>query len=201
VKRKLLAVALALVAGGCGTAGPEASPAPAASALPTTVPAGGPAGTPSSSPASPATSTPPSRKAVPPPRFADLTRGSTTSVVKLHGYDAKNASAVVEPMIFMTGDAYCRAFKIKRSDGRCVNHAYVTEESRTKVTVPVAAKAKYFTWEDSEGNVCLDAPEKGGTCPMTEKEFAGWFKLNKQAMVAVATEDGTITRMAIVYTP
>jgi hypothetical protein len=122
-------------------------------------------------------------------------------VVKLHDYDGRNASAVVEPMIFMTGDAYCRTFKIKRTDSRCVSHAYVTEESRTKVTVPIAARAKYFTWEDSEGNVCLDAPEKGGTCPMTPKEFAAWFKLNKRAMVAVATEDGTITRMAIVYTP
>jgi hypothetical protein len=122
-------------------------------------------------------------------------------VVKLHGFDAKNASAIVEPIIFMTGDAYCRTFKIKRSDRRCVSHAYVTEESRTKVTVPIAAGAKYFTWEGPGGEVCIDAPEKGGTCPMTEKQFAAWFKLNKQSMVAVATEDGTLTRMAVVYTP
>ncbi|MET0495942.1 MAG: hypothetical protein ABW000_22670 [Actinoplanes sp.] len=122
-------------------------------------------------------------------------------MVKLHGYDAENASAVVEPIIFMTGDAYCRAFKIKRSDSRCVSEAYVTEESHTKVTVPIAAQAKYFTWEGTDGSVCIDAPEKGGTCPMTEEQFTGWFKLNKQAMVAVATQDGTITRMATVYTP
>jgi hypothetical protein len=176
VKRKLLAVVLVLVAGGCGTGTPDSPVVPAASA-------------------------PPSATAAPQPRFADLTRGSTTSVVKLHGYDPAHASAVVEPILFMTGDAYCRAFKIKRSDGRCVHAAYVTEDSHTKVTVPLAAQVRYFTWEDPQGDVCIDAPEKGGTCPMTARQFAGWFKENKQAMVAVATEDGVITRMAVVYTP
>jgi hypothetical protein len=186
VKRKLLAVVLVLVAGGCGTGTPDASASPA----PVSV---------SSAPVSSAPSA--SGKPAPQPRFADLTQGSTTSVVKLHGYDPANASTVVEPIIFMTGDAYCRVFKIKRSDGRCVNHAYVTEESHTKVTVPIAAKVKYYTWEDSNGDVCIDAPEKGGTCPMTQREFAAWFKLNRQAMVAVATENGELTRMAVVYTP
>jgi hypothetical protein len=183
VKRALLAVVLVLLAGACGTGTPDAAPAPAAPSTGAVA------------------STPPTGAAVPQPRFADLTRGAITSVVKLHGYDPENASAVVEPMIFMTGDAYCRAFKIKRSDGRCVNHAYVTEESHTKVTVPIAATVKYFTWEAANGDVCVDAPEKGGTCPMTERQFARWFKENKQAMVAVATEDGSVTRMAIVYTP
>jgi hypothetical protein len=199
VKRKLLVVALVLVAGGCGTGRPDAAPAPAAP--PPSSPASAPTSVPSSAPSSSPASKPPSKKPRPQPRFADLTQGSTTSVVTLHGYDAENASAVVEPIIFMTGDAYCRTFKIKRSDGRCVSHAYVTEESHTKVTVPIAEEAKYYTWEGADGSVCIDAPEKGGTCPMTEKRFAEWFKLNKQAMVAVATEDGAITRMAVVYTP
>jgi hypothetical protein len=180
---KLIAVVLglALLAGGCGTGQPETGPAPSS---------------PSSSPSAAAPS-----PSAPQPRFADLTQGSTTSVVTLHSYDAKNASAVVEPMIFMTGDAYCRAFKIKRSDNRCVHHAYVTEESHTKVTVPIAPTAEYFTWEGEDGSVCIDAPEKGGTCPMTEKQFGAFFKLNKRPMVAVATKDGTLTRLAVVYTP
>ncbi|WP_148307966.1 hypothetical protein [Actinoplanes friuliensis] len=189
MRRSIVVLTLALLAGGCGTATPDASPTPASSATS----------------ASPSASTPSagatSSRAAPQPRFADLTQGSTTSVVILHAYDSKNASAVVEPIIFMTGDAYCRTFKIKRTDARCVNHAYVTEESNTKVTVPIDAQAKFFTWEDAQGDVCIDAPEKGGTCPMTAKEFGGWVELNKNSMIAVATEDGVITRMAIVYTP
>lgn len=185
-------MALVLAAGGCATNAPDAGGAPAAPAFSAT-PSGTPSRTPPSGPAS--------KKPVPRPRFADLTQGSTTSVVRLHSYDAENASAVVEPIIFMTGDAYCRTFKLKRTDGRCVSSAYVTEESHTKVTVPVAATAKFLTWEGTDGSVCIDAPEKGGTCPMTRKQFADWFKLNKKGMVAVATEDGTITRMAVVYTP
>ncbi|UQU63841.1 hypothetical protein COUCH_33445 [Couchioplanes caeruleus] len=192
MKRVLPAVVLlVLLAGGCGTDKPDASPAPAPAS---------PASESASESPSPSES-PSTTKAAPQPRFADLTQGSTTSVVKLHAYDAKSASAVVEPIIFMTGDAYCRTFKIKRSDSRCVSQEYVTEASHTKVTVPIAATAKYFTWEGADGNVCIDAPEKGGTCPMTAKEFAGWFKLNEDGMVAIATTDGTLTRMAIVYTP
>jgi hypothetical protein len=139
--------------------------------------------------------------AAPKARFADLTQGRTTSVVYLYSLDGSKASAVVEPILFMTGDAYCRAFKIERTDGRCIHYEYVTEESHTKVTVPISPKATYFTWEGPEGEVCIDAPEKGGTCPMTQKQFAAWVKANKQAMIAVATENGTITRMAVVYTP
>ena len=206
MKRKVLVALLALLAlpaGGCGTDRPEASSAPATS--PSSSPAGPPTSaavvTPAGSPTSARPSSRPTSKAAPQPRFADLTQGSTTSVVKLYAYDAKNASAVVEPIIFMTGDAYCRVFKIKRSDSRCVNHDYVTEESHLKVTVPIAPQVKYFTWEGTDGSVCIDAPEKGGTCPMTAKQFAAWFKLNKQAMVAVATVDGAITRMAVLYTP
>ncbi|MEV7327281.1 hypothetical protein [Micromonospora sp. NPDC093244] len=197
MRRKLIgSLLLVVVVGGCGTGSPDASSTPTAS--PSTVsgvggPASDPPGTPTGMPSSNAT--------VPQPRFADLTQGSTTSVVTLHSYDPANASAVVEPVIFMTGDAYCRAFKIERSDGRCTHQAFITEESHTKVTVPLADEVDYFTWEDAEGDVCMDAPEKGGTCPMTGKQFAAWFALNKRPMVAVATELGAITRMAIVYTP
>lgn len=182
MKRTLLALLMVLAAGGCGTAAPDTAPASDAPAP------------------SAAASSAPGRKPAP-PRFADLTQGRTTSVVKLHGYDAKNASAVVEPMLFMTGDAYCRAFDIEPTDNRCVHREYVTEESNTKVTVPIAAEVKYFTWEGPGGEVCIDAPEKGGTCPISAKGFAEWFKQNKGGMVAVATEDGALTRMAVVYTP
>ncbi|MET8278850.1 hypothetical protein [Micromonospora sp. NPDC005174] len=196
MRHKLLAaLLLVVVIGGCGTGSPDTSSA--ATASPSAVSGlGGPA---SDQPGTPTGTS--SSATVPQPRFADLTQGSTTSVVTLHSYDPANASAVVEPILFMTSDAYCRAFKIERSDGRCTHLAYITEESHTKVTVPLADDVDYFTWEDAQGDVCMDAPEKGGTCPMTGKQFAAWFASNKEAMVAVATELGVITRMAIVYTP
>ncbi|GID28728.1 serine/threonine protein kinase [Paractinoplanes brasiliensis] len=137
----------------------------------------------------------------PRPRFADLTRGNVTSVATLHAYDPAHASAVLEPMLFLTGDAYCRAFQIDRSDDRCVHHAWMTESSNTKVTVPIAANAKYFTWEDPDGAVHMDAPEKGGTYPAGAKKFAQMFKKGEASMIAVTTEGGRITRMAVVYTP
>lgn len=197
MRRKLLAsLLLVVVVGGCGPGSPDASSTPTASP-PAVSGDGGPASDPQGTP----TGTPSSSAAVPQPRFADLTQGSTTSVVTLHSYDPANASAVVEPVILMTSDAYCRAFKIDRADGRCTQRAFITEESHTKVTVPLADEVDYFTWEDAEGNVCMDASEKGGTCPMTGKQFAAWFALNKGSMVAVDTELGVITRMAIVYMP
>jgi hypothetical protein len=132
--------------------------------------------------------------------FPDLTLGSTKSVVKLYAYDARSRSVVVEPILFMTGEQYCKTFKLKTTDARC-NREWITEESHTKVTVPVAAKPKYFTWEDDNGDVCIDTPEAGGTCPMTAKAFGAWAADNAGAMVAVTTADATITRMAQIYTP
>ncbi|GAB2602376.1 hypothetical protein Aab01nite_62660 [Paractinoplanes abujensis] len=140
----------------------------------------------------------------PRPTFTDLTRGDATSVVTLHSYDAGRASAVVEPLLFMTGEAYCRTFKIPRTDGRCTYHAYVTEDSHTKVAVPIAPGVKYFTWEAPNGDVCIKEAAKGGVCPMTAPEFARWFSDNKdsgETMVAVTVEGGAVTRMALVYTP
>jgi hypothetical protein len=165
-------VAAVLLIGGCGS---------------------GATGSPSAFPSAPSS-------AAPEPSFADLTRGSTTSVVKLHAYDAKNRSAVVEPILFMTGQKYCKTFKVKSTDARC-NREWITEDSHTKVTVPVAAKPKYFTWQAENGDVCIETPEGGGTCPMTAKEFDAWAAENTNAMVAITTVDGTITRMAQIFTP
>ena len=133
--------------------------------------------------------------------FADLTRGSVKSVVNLRAYDAGSHSAVVEPILFMTGEKYCQTHKLKPGDARC-NREWITEESHTKVTVPLAAKPKYFTWEKEDGDVCLgEKPEDGGNCPMTPKAFTSWAADNIGAMVAVTTVNGTVTRMAQIYTP
>jgi hypothetical protein len=179
VIRKILAataVAFLLTAGGCGREKP-AAPGPATSAAPVKV-----------SPAAPQ------------PTFADLTRGSTTSVVKLFAYDARHRSAIVEPIVFMTGDEFCKTFKIKKSDPRC-DEEWTTEESHTKITMPVAATPKLYTWDDGEGGVCIGEPAAGGTCPTTARAFARWLTEQPGGMVAITTRNATVTRMAQIYTP
>ena len=80
---------------------------------------------------------------------------------------------MAEPIIFRTGDEFCALFKIKPTDPKC-NQAWDTAESHLKVTVPLAATPKFFTWEGPDGDVCVDTPEGGGTCPMSARAFGAW---------------------------
>jgi hypothetical protein len=179
VRAKLLAVAAVLAAGGCTADGPGTAPD-----------APGPTGTATAS----------AVPAPPQPSFADLTRGSTTSVVKMYAYDARHDSAVVEPIIFMTGGEFCRTFALKSSDPRC-DHEWTTEESHTKITMPVAPKPAFTTWDDGQGGVCIGSPAAGGTCPMSARAFARWLAEQPGSMVSITTRNGTVTRMAQIYTP
>ncbi|MEV6636306.1 hypothetical protein AB0M54_36695 [Actinoplanes sp. NPDC051470] len=179
MKRALVALALVALAGGCGTATPGGAPAgpPPSAAAPSSAP--------------PKSAAPASSKAA--PAFADLTQGSAKTVVKMYSFDADNSAAVVEPIDFKT--AVCAA------DAPDCNREWDTEDSRSKVTVPLAEKPKYFTWQDDNGDVCLKKPEDGGTCPMKEKAFADWIKENPGEMVAITTDNGEIVRAALVYVP
>jgi hypothetical protein len=176
VKAKILLAVAVLAVGGCGAATPETAPA-----------ASGP----------PAAKSAP---APPQPSFADLTRGSTKTVVKMYAYDPKHDSAVVEPILFLTGEQYCRTFQVKRTDTRC-EREWLTEESHTKITMPVAAQPKITGWDDGQGGVCLAEPVDGGTCPMKAKDFTAWIAENPGEMVAVTTRNATVVRMALIYTP
>ncbi|MEV6636963.1 hypothetical protein AB0M54_40135 [Actinoplanes sp. NPDC051470] len=107
----------------------------------------------------------------PEPSFADLTRGSTVSAVKLFAYEPAARSAVVEPIIFMGGAAYCKTYQVKRTDTRC-QEEWTTEKSRRKVTMTVAAKPALLTWQGEDGDVCAEslADGSGGTCPISAPE-------------------------------
>jgi len=153
-----------------------------------------------SGPASSAAVQPSTKPAAPTPTFADPTQGSGTTVVKLHSFDAGAGSAVVEPIIFMDGPAYCKAFKLKSSDGRC-QREWVSEESHTKITLPVLAKPKLTTWDDHQGGDCIGSMTGGGTCPATAAEFAEWLKQDPGGFAVITTKDGTITHIAQMYTP
>lgn len=155
--------------------------------------------TPGSAAPDPATP-PPAVSAAPTPTFADLTRGDVRSAVKLRGYDAGNRSAVVEPIIFMAGDAFCETYDVDPLDPRC-SREWTTEDSRTRITMPLAAKPEFFTWETPDGSVCIESPEDGGACPMTAKAFAAWAADSTGEMLAITVRGGVITRLAQIYTP
>jgi hypothetical protein len=137
------------------------------------------------------------------PAFADLTTGGGRSMVKLYAYDPVAHTAIAEPVLFMTGADYCTRFKIKPSDGQC-QLEWTTVDSHLKVTVPVVARPKLFSWQDAHGEaVCIGSMTGGGgTCPTTSTAFLAWLKDNASAGLAgVTTEDGRITRLAEQYTP
>ncbi|MCU7728321.1 hypothetical protein ODJ79_31800 [Actinoplanes sp. KI2] len=156
-----------------------------------------PAGTPSRAAG---TGTPSSKAPAPGPTFADLTTGSKTSVVKLYSYDAKAHSAVVEPIIFLDGPTFCKAFKIKASDPQC-GRDWQDAESHTKVTLPVRDKPKLTQWDNHRNGDCTGTITSGAICPATESEFATWLKANPAGFAVITTADGTVTKIAQMYTP
>jgi hypothetical protein len=179
----LAAVVLATAACGTATGGTTAPPAPSWD-----------------DPSSAAPSSAPAKPAVPQPTYADLTRGSTTSVVTLYSYDATAHSAVVEPLVFMSGPDYCKKFKVKSTDPRC-NREWTTEESHTKVTVPVVEKPKLTTYDGGDEGECAGTMTSGAVCPTTKSAFARWVKDNPDALAVITTKDGTITKIAPMFTP
>jgi hypothetical protein len=178
---KLAAVVLAgtvLATAACGTGDETAPPA-----------------TPSSAAAEPSRT-----PAAPQPTFADPSHGSTTSVVKLYSYDAAAHSAVVEPIVFMDGGDFCKKFKIKSSNPRC-QLEWTTEDSHTKITVPVSRKPRLNAWDNGQGGDCIGTMITGSTCSTSPAAFARWLKENPQGFAVITTEDGTITKIAQMYTP
>lgn len=137
------------------------------------------------------------------PTFADLTQGSKTSVVKLYSYDGEAHSAVVEPIIFMSGPDFCKAFKLKGADAPCEND-WASKDSHTKVTVPVVANPKLLTWDGGaadENGDCVGTITSGGVCPISATKFTKWSNENPQAFAVVTMVKGTVTKIAQMYTP
>jgi hypothetical protein len=142
----------------------------------------------------------PRSAAAPTPTFTDPLHGSTVSVVKLYKYDAAAHSAVLEPIVFMEGPVYCKKFKIKSSDPRC-QLEYTTDESHTKITVPVVKRPRLNAWDDGKDGDCIGSPVTGSVCPVSPSAFARWLKENPAGFAAITTVDGTITKIAQMYTP
>jgi hypothetical protein len=143
---------------------------------------------------------PSTRAPAPQPTYTDITRGDSTSVVKLYAYDPRAHSAVAEPVIFLDGPAFCKAFKLKSSDPRC-DRDWATEESHTKVTVPVVAQPKLMAWDDHHEGDCTGTITSGGVCRTTTADFADWLRQNPKGFAVLTVKDGTVTKIAEMFTP
>ncbi|MFC7531707.1 serine/threonine protein kinase [Actinoplanes sp. GCM10030250] len=132
------------------------------------------------------------------PSFADLRRGNSTSIVKVRAYYPKSRSIVVEPVLFLTGDEYCRTFEVTASPDAPCEQAWVTEDSRMVVTLPTSAKPKLAsTFDDPER--CAGTPVTVGTCPISAAKLAE--RIGEGGLAEVKTVDGAMIAMAEVYTP
>jgi hypothetical protein len=186
-KLSVMVLAAALTTAACGT-NPQSGPW-------VTPPSGPPsvAGTPSAT-------AKPSTAAAPQPTFTDPLHGNTTSVVKLYSYDAVAHSAVVEPIVFLDGTAYCQKFKIKSKDPQC-QREWISKESHVKITVPVVSKPRLNAWDDGNGGDCFGDIVTGSVCAVSAATFAGWLKENPEGFAVITTKGGTITKIAQMYTP
>ena len=139
----------------------------------------------------------------PTPTFADVTKGDSDTAAMLYSYDAAAHSAVLMPVLFMDSSTYCKTFKVKSSDPRC-QREWVLEESHIKATVPVSPGVKLLgaTVPGDEDQDCVGSIEKGGSCPVSLKQFKQMAKeAGNNFLVRISIEDGTITRIAEEYRP
>ena len=138
----------------------------------------------------------------PTPTFADVTHGDSETAAMLYSYDATAHSAVLMPVIFMDGPAYCKAFHLKSSDSRC-EREWVSQESHVKATLPVSPSVKLLAANlETEDRDCVGSIEKGGSCPVGVKKFQQIAKANKgDFLVHITVENGTVTRIAEEFRP
>ncbi|MFI1993052.1 serine/threonine protein kinase [Actinoplanes sp. NPDC020271] len=130
--------------------------------------------------------------------FFDVRHDYGKSVVKVHAYFPKSKSLVVEPVLFMSGEQYCKTFALKPSSDAPCEREWVTEDSRMTVTLPTSATPKLSgTFDDPER--CAGDPVTVGTCKITADQLAE--RLKGGGLAQVTTAGGIVTGVAEVYTP
>jgi hypothetical protein len=152
-----------------------------------------------SSPAAKPQAGPSASPAPPTPTFTDVSHGDTNSIVKLLKYDPKARAAVVEPVVFLDGPAFCRAFRIPETDPRC-EREWVTEDSRIKVTLPVTARVRLLTVKDGDAS-CVNEQTGAGSCPWSSRDLAQHAAPGRDLLVRLTTADGAATTIAELYLP
>jgi hypothetical protein len=133
------------------------------------------------------------------PVFADLTAPDVASAVEVLAFDPVAASTVVEPIVFMAGGDFCTSYGITPDDARC-RRAYVVEESRIKVTLPLDPQARLRTTRDGD-SACRGTLTTGATCPATIKEFAAAVKARPEMPARITVRGGVVAELAQLFTP
>ena len=172
-RTRLLALAIlclpTLVAAGCGTRAAPGTPAPS-----------------------------PSTFSAPTISFPDLTSGPVQTTAKLWKFDSKALSAVVEPVVFMTGFDFCKKYAVDATDARC-HDEWLTVDSHRKISMPLSPSVT-LTSVRGGAPECIGSMNGGGTCPIKLEQFAALLP-DGPMLVAVTARDGTVTRIAQEYTP
>ncbi|BCY10809.1 serine/threonine-protein kinase [Actinoplanes sp. L3-i22] len=130
--------------------------------------------------------------------FTDVRRENAESIVIVHAYTPKSHSMVVEPVLFMSGDEYCKTFALKPSADAPCEREWVTEDSRMTVTLPTSATPKLTSWLDDTER-CAGDPVTVGTCKISAEQLAE--RLTDGALAQVTTKNGVIVAVAEVFTP
>lgn len=139
-----------------------------------------------------------SSSVAPTPTFTDVFRGDSSSVVRLRAYDPRARSVVVEPVVFLQGPDYCAAYHVSGTDPRC-DRDWVTEDSRTKTTLPVSTKAELLSVRGGEAECIGD--DGAGTCPLPRDERVRWSTGDPDLLLRLTVRDGTATRLAELFLP
>ncbi|HWS36370.1 MAG TPA: serine/threonine-protein kinase [Actinoplanes sp.] len=132
------------------------------------------------------------------PPFTDVRDGSSTSTVIVHAYHPKLRSMVVEPVLFMTGPEYCETFGLEVTADNPCERAWVTEDSKMTVTLPIAASPKLRSWLDDPGK-CAGDPVTVGICKVSAAVLAQ--RIGAEGLADVTVEDGVVTAIEERFTP
>jgi hypothetical protein len=130
------------------------------------------------------------------PSFPELT-GDVTTSVRLLSYDPDHRAAIVEPILFESGQDYCKALHVDPLDERC-SRDLMTENSNTRVTLPLSGRVDLRDIGDGDSD-CFGTMTTGATCKATDRDMLQLA--DGKAAVRIALRDGEVVRIAELYQP
>ncbi|WP_092541810.1 serine/threonine protein kinase [Actinoplanes derwentensis] len=102
--------------------------------------------------------------------------------------------AILEQMDVLTGTEYCDRLGLVSTSPKCADD-FVTVPSRIKVSLPIAAKPKYFDY-DANPKKCTDPQTRVATCRVSFSEFATVSDSTKDQQVFVTVKGGEVVSVA-----